>query len=88
MKAKLVQIGNSRGVRLPKAVIDQAQLGDDLKIDVRGRSVVITSRRRRPDPRAGWDEAFAAALDGKPAGRADESWQIAPNAFDEEDWTW
>jgi len=58
MKAKLVRIGNSRGVRLPKAVIRQCALGDVVEIDVEGDRVVIRAVPRRP--RADWEAAFAA----------------------------
>jgi len=58
MKARLVRIGNSRGVRLPKAVIRQCGLGEEVEIDVEGDRVVIRPVARRP--RAGWDGAFAA----------------------------
>ena len=56
MKASLVQIGNSRGVRIPKAFLEQAGLRDEIEIEVRGSQVVI---RPANHPRAGWDESFA-----------------------------
>jgi len=58
MKAKLVRIGNSRGVRLPKAVIRQCGLGEVVDIDVDGDTVVIRPVPRRP--REGWEAAFSA----------------------------
>ena len=53
MKAKLVRIGNSRGVRLSKAVIEEAGLGDELEIAVEENAVVI---RSAVPPRRGWAE--------------------------------
>jgi antitoxin MazE len=55
MRAKLVQIGNSRGVRLPKAMIEEAGLGDELEISVRKGEIVIA---RVKGVREGWAEAF------------------------------
>ena len=52
--AKLVAIGNSRGVRLPKALIEQAGLGHDLELELVAGSIVI---RRKRAPREGWAEA-------------------------------
>ncbi len=54
--AKLVAIGNSRGVRLPKAMIEQAGLGDgaELELEVVDGAIVV---RRRRHPRQGWAEA-------------------------------
>ncbi len=54
MKARLIRIGNSRGVRLPKPVIEEAGLEEQVELQVRGGTVVISSR---PPPRAGWAEA-------------------------------
>jgi len=57
MQARLINIGNSKGVRLPKAVIEQAGLGDELDIGVSGDAVIIRSPKR---PRENWDSAAAA----------------------------
>jgi len=54
MKARLVRIGNSRGVRLPKAVIEQAALDDEVELKVENQRVIISASR---SPRAGWAEA-------------------------------
>lgn len=54
MKAQLVRIGNSRGIRLPKVVIEQARLTDEVELEVRGATVVITAARKA---RGGWAEA-------------------------------
>ncbi len=57
MHTKLIRIGNSRGVRIPAAVIEQARLREDLDIEVRGETVLIRAARRS---REGWAEAAAA----------------------------
>jgi antitoxin MazE len=41
MKARLVQIGNSRGIRLPKPLIEQAGLGEDVELVVRHGGILI-----------------------------------------------
>jgi antitoxin MazE len=93
LTAKLIRIGNSRGVRLPKAVIEQAGLVDEVEIAVRGDEVVLRPGGDKP-VRAGWDEAFKEALAALPADflereRAEwAEWQNAPNEFDKEGWTW
>jgi len=79
MKAKLVRIGNSRGIRLPKPLLEQAGLVDEVEIRVEAGQVIISALRAA---RAGW--AAAAAKHG-PSGLLD-----APSAtrFDDEEWTW
>jgi antitoxin MazE len=52
--AKLVAIGNSRGVRIPKAMIEQIGLGEDVELAVVDGTIVIRRKRR---PREGWAEA-------------------------------
>lgn len=57
MHTRLVDIGNSQGICLPKAVIEQAQLTEELDLEVRNDSIVIRSRRQ---PRKSWEESAAA----------------------------
>ena len=58
MKVSLIAIGNSRGIRLPKAVLEQCGFGDSAEMTVeRGRVVLSPSKKAR----AGWAEAFAKA---------------------------
>ena len=54
MKTRLIQVGNSRGIRLPKAVLAEAQLEDEVELKAEPGCIVIRSVKR---PRAGWAEA-------------------------------
>jgi len=80
-KARLVRIGNSRGVRLPKPLIEQAGLADEVELDVRDGAIVI---RPLDGPRAGWEEA-AADLAAAGGERPDPP---TPTQFDREEWAW
>lgn len=65
METKIVAIGNSQGVRLPKAVLRRARLrlGATVNVDVAAEgSVVITPQRH---PREGWEEAFKKSRAGR-----------------------
>ena len=57
MHTNLIQIGNSRGVRLSKTVIEAAGLKDNLDLEVRDGAVVI---RAADSVRSGWAEAARA----------------------------
>jgi antitoxin MazE len=81
MKTKLVRIGNSRGIHLPKPLIEQAGLEEDVHLEVQGNTVVI---RALSSTRAGWAEA-AADLAGTGKGLLDPG---APTACDRDEWTW
>jgi len=82
MKAELIRIGNSRGVRIPKPLIEQCGLGDVVELRVENDRLVISPEST---PRKGWGEAFRAAA---------EKTTTAPlgitgnNKFDRRDWKW
>ena len=76
MQAKLIRIGNSQGVRLPKAVVEQAGLTDKLDIKVSGDAVIIRSTKR---PRENWDSAAAACHQSSEDRLRD--WDAAANDF-------
>ena len=82
MKSKIVQIGNSRGVRLPKTLLEQAGIGEDIELEAKRDSIVIRSAHRRRD---GWDEAFKLmSLEG-----ADKLLDMEKSSkWDENEWNW
>ncbi len=47
-------MGNSRGVRLPEPLIEQAGLTDEVELEVRGSTIVIIAQKAARD---GWAEA-------------------------------
>jgi antitoxin MazE len=83
MTTSLIAIGNSRGIRIPKPLIEQCGLQDEVEMEVRDDAIVLRSPR---SPRAGWDKAFAqmarlgddALLHSEPQ----------PSKWDEEEWEW
>ena len=84
MKAKLVRMGNSRGVRIPKLLIEQTGLGNEVELTREGGAIVIRPIAHQRD---GWAEAFAAL-----GPETDEEMQEAngwpSSTFDEEEWEW
>jgi antitoxin MazE len=82
MKSRLVAVGNSRGVRLPKPLLEQAGLPDEVELEVRGNTIVIAPSRR---PRAGWAEAAADLCASDGARLLDEP---TSTRFDEGQWRW
>ncbi len=82
MKARLVQIGNSRGIRLPKLLIEEVGLEDEVELRVREGAIVISPVN---GPRAGWEEA-AREMPERNEDRLLE--QAVPTHFDAEEWAW
>ena len=82
MKADLIRIGNSKGIRIPKAIIEQCGLGDSVELAVENGQVIISADLR---PRRGWDEAFRLAVPVRPDPVLTGGFA---NRFDEEEWCW
>ncbi len=83
MKTELVRIGNSRGVRIPKPIIEQCGLGDEVELQIEENRIVISAGRV---PRKGWDDAFRAA---QPSESDPLLLGLVPaNEFDHEEWKW
>ena len=76
MKTRLIRIGNSRGIRLAKPLLEQAGLEDEVEIRVEPGAVIITAAA---SPRAGWAEAVekygpSRLLDAPTSTRFDDDW--------------
>ena len=84
MKANLVRIGNSRGVRLPKAAPRQCGFEDEVELEVHSRELVIRPCGR---PREGWKEAFARMSECGDDEIVDFVAEGGPT-WDDEDWEW
>ena len=79
VRAKLVKIGNSRGARLAKPMLEVAGLADEVEIEAAPGVLTI---RPLAQPRAGWAEAAAAF---QSEGLIDE---MTATRFDDEEWCW
>lgn len=80
MRQELVQIGNSRGIRIPKPLIEECGLGDVVELRVTRNGLMISPHRQ---PREGWKEMLA--------GTAASEMLLNPaprNLFDDEEWEW
>ena len=82
MKAKIVRIGNSQGIRIPKPILEQTGLGEDVELEVVANQIII---RRADRPRSGWESAFSemaeSGADELLDGHISTEWE-------NEEWTW
>mgnify|MGYP003463764584 CR=1 FL=1 len=79
---RIVRIGNSRGIRVPKGLLEQAQLPEEVELQAEHGRLII---RAAKGPRAGWAEA-AAAMQAE-----DEDRLLDPptaTRFDVQEWKW
>jgi antitoxin MazE len=79
VRAKLVKIGNSRGIRLAKPLLEIAGLADEVEIEAAPGVLTI---RPSAHPRAGWAEAAASF---EPEALLDE---MSATQFDDDEWSW
>jgi antitoxin MazE len=84
MKTRIVAIGNSQGIRIPKPLLEQTGLAGEVEISVEDGALLIRPAQR---PRAGWAAAFQEM-----ARRGDDALldDAAPSlsAWDESEWEW
>jgi len=82
VRTQLIKIGNSRGIRIPKPLIDQAKLGNEVEIAVQRGHLVI---RPVSHPRQGWEEQFRAMAEHGDDQLLDKP---VPTKWDRSDWVW
>ncbi len=83
MKADIIRIGNSHGVRIPKPVLEQCGLQGQVEMEVKGGRLVISPARTA---RQGWDSAFE-----KMAENGDDKLLMGDataSDWDDKEWTW
>jgi antitoxin MazE len=83
MKAKIIQIGNSKGLRLPKSVLERCQFSDQVELEVDGNILIIKSLPQNQEPRKDWADAFLRMHSTA------EDELLLPDSFeDDEDFEW
>jgi antitoxin MazE len=82
VRSKVVKIGNSRGIRIPRAMLEQAGLTEEVELSVQGDKLIIQSAHT---PRQGWEAQFARMAE---AGDDQLLDQITPTQWEEEEWEW
>ena len=84
MRARVVKIGNSQGIRIPKPLLEQTGIMDDVELEVEKNQIII---RPVANPRANWDDAFKSMSD-----KGDDTLIFGDEkiylSWDEEEWQW
>jgi antitoxin MazE len=84
MRARVVKIGNSQGIRIPKPLLEQTGIIGDVELEVDQNQIII-----RPvlNPRAGWDDAFIAMAEDNDDVLLDGEASLT-HSWDDEEWQW
>jgi antitoxin MazE len=81
MKAQIIQIGNSQGIRIPKTLLEETKISGEVELEVCPEGILI---RNISKPRSGWNDEFK-----KLSETDDDAPRIAQtSAFDEKEWQW
>jgi len=82
IRSRVIRIGNSRGIRIPKVWLEQLGLNDEVEMAIRQDGLLI---RRPSKPRQGWADAFQAM-----GAHKDDQFLDQPfaNRWDSEEWEW
>ena len=84
MRARVVKIGNSQGIRIPKPILEQTGIMEDVELEVEKNQIII---RPISNPRVGWDVAFKATSQKNDDMLIYGTENISPS-WDEEEWQW
>ncbi len=92
MKTNIVQIGNSKGVRIPKALLEQLKFEQTVEFEILPEGLLLRPVFHQIEtvaPRANWAEMFQTALakEGEDNLREFTDWnQTNLTEFDEKEW--
>ncbi len=82
MKARIIQIGNSHGIRIPKTLLEDSRISGEVELETHPDGILIRNVRK---PRADWDTRFKALAETDEDAPLD-----APVAtgFENKEWQW
>lgn len=84
IKVKIIRIGNSRGIRLSKSLIEQYNMKDEVLLETKKDSIVI---RPFESPRASWEKSFKKMRLRGDDVLLDKETELEPE-WDQEKWQW
>ncbi|MDJ0766383.1 MAG: AbrB/MazE/SpoVT family DNA-binding domain-containing protein [Myxococcota bacterium] len=82
MKAQIIQIGNSRGIRIPRPLFEQTGIESEVRLVVEGNKIIIMPAI---GPRDGWEAAFRTMAENEDDLLLDTA---ALSSWDDEEWEW
>jgi antitoxin MazE len=82
MKTHIVRIGNSRGIRIPKRLLEECRLEETVELEAHKDHLVVRSATK---PRSGWEEAFRRMAAASDDALIDEE---SSTSWDKTEWRW
>ncbi|WP_088890350.1 AbrB/MazE/SpoVT family DNA-binding domain-containing protein [Leptolyngbya ohadii] len=81
IRTRIIKIGNSQGIRIPKPLLEQSGISEEVEIEIQDGHLILRAAARS---REGWEEQFAAMAQQDDV-LLDE---MAPTEWDETEWEW
>ncbi len=85
MKTQIVKIGNSQGIRIPKIILEQSQLKNEVELIPEHEQIIIRSLNKA---RSNWNEAFKTMAEFQDDKLLDEDHLNDQSSWDSDEWVW
>ena len=85
MKTKVIKIGNSKGVRIPRHILEESGLKNEVEIEVRDKKIILKPTTK---PREDWDIAFQEMAKNNDDILLDKESIENLTSWDKEEWEW
>ncbi|HEX8844359.1 MAG TPA: AbrB/MazE/SpoVT family DNA-binding domain-containing protein [Pyrinomonadaceae bacterium] len=84
MKTRIVKIGNSQGVRIPKLLLERSNLVEEVELEAEDNRIIIRSTKQ---PRQDWERAFQTMAERGDDALLDKD-LLTQTQWDEDEWQW
>jgi antitoxin MazE len=84
MKTRIVKIGNSQGVRIPKLLLERSNLAEEVELEAQDDRIIIRSTKQ---PRQDWESVFRAMSERGDDELLDKD-LLSQTKWDEDEWQW
>lgn len=84
MKTRIIKIGNSQGIRIPKLLLDQTDLNDEVELELQQNQIVIRPMHRA---RQDWGDQFRRMAEQGDNKLLDGD-LLVPTTWDQDEWEW
>ena len=84
MRTRIIKIGNSQGVRIPRLFLEQTRLREEVEMEAQEDQITI---RPVSYPRQGWDEAFREMAERDDDHMLDTD-LTGRSSWDQQEWQW
>ncbi len=84
IKTRIIKIGNSQGIRIPKLLLEQTNLGEEVELELQQDQIVV---RPIHSVRHYWEKAFQAMAEQGDDELLDDDILVS-TVWDEEEWEW